>query len=304
MKKQKGSLTVEAIISFTAFLMASFLMLHLVKLTMISLALNNATAETAKQLATAAYPIAWVNSQQAATEKKMDKIAKEGIPLSRLLGTEGGNENAAAFFLSSSPLATSWDSMVQQLMANGVNAIEQIFYDLKGKVGQVIAAQVLNGYLEASGLPFDRSRVRLLVVKLPQTDAEFQTMGNFTLPGKKDTLTLTAGADGAFGQDDVVICTAYDYALALPMLPKVELTLRSTAIEHAWLHGCQARTNRKEGLTLDIFQNKVYVATGGYGKKYHRSTDCPSFGNAYDTTPIDLAVAKSRGFEPCRTCKP
>src|SRR5699024_6757367 len=85
---QRGSLTVEAIISFTVFLMVSFLMLHLVKLTMLSMALQNATTETAKQIATAAYPIAWVNVARTSTEEKVDDLIEENVTLDKLLGTE------------------------------------------------------------------------------------------------------------------------------------------------------------------------------------------------------------------------
>ena len=73
-KKRKGSLTVEATISFTVFIGFSFLMLTLVKLVLVMTILNNATAETAKTLASSGYVIAIVNGYQENFEKEMKNV--------------------------------------------------------------------------------------------------------------------------------------------------------------------------------------------------------------------------------------
>lgn len=76
--KHKGSLTVEAVIAFTTFLGVSFILLHLVKLVTLTMVLDNAAAETAKQIATAAYPIGMFNAVQG----KMESQAAENAPVS------------------------------------------------------------------------------------------------------------------------------------------------------------------------------------------------------------------------------
>lgn len=312
-KQETGSLTVEAIISFTAFLMASFLMLHLVKLTMLSLVLQSAVSETAKQMATAAYPMVVVNSLQETGEDQVQSwIDETGATLESLLS--GGEIGGMAGQLLGEGAGGSVDllSAVQEFMGQGQDALLQAVGQLKGMVGIQLAAHLMDGYLEASGLPFDQTRVRFRVVKLPQTKGEFEAMSSYTIPGKRTQLVLQGASasdatDGDYNQDDVVICAEYDYVLALPMLPKIELTLRSVAVEHAWLAGCQVRTVRKEGLGEDwIFENKVFIATGGYGKCFHRE-DCRMIDLrkiGYTPAGMNRETAVEQGFQPCKTCNP
>lgn len=304
-KRQRGSLTVEAILSFTVFLMVSFLMLHLVKLTMLSVALQNAVSETAKQIATAAYPIVWVNGLQEQAEDKTYEIAENGIPMDELLGEDIGGA-AEQFLLGTG--GGDWQTVVQDFMQQGTDALWGLFDTLKGELSVQLAAHLLDGYLETSGLPFDAGNVVLRVVKLPQTDGEFNR-ANYRLEGQKDDLEFIKasepdGTDQHYNQDDVIICAEYSYRIALPLIPAVELTLRSTAVEHAWLTGCLIRTSRTEGLKLDGLQEaKVSVATGGYGKCYHRK-DCYTLGNASGTEEISLKQAQERGLRPCKVCSP
>lgn len=306
--RQRGSLTVEAIISFTVFLMVSFLMLHLVKLTMLSLALQNATAETAKQIATAAYPIAWVNVAQSAAEDKTDELIEENISLDKLVGSEIGGIAGQLLGGEDSP-AASLESTIQDVMKQGADAIWNIFGEIKGSVMTQITANVLDGYLDASNLTFDKSRVRLRIVKIPQTDSEFDGT-ELQIEGKKDDLTLIKASspdstDNHYNQDDVVICAEYDYEIALPMLPNIELTLRSVAIEHAWLTGCLVRTERDEGLSPDsLVSDTVYIASGGYGQCFHRD-GCRMVnlrtGNAPRAMSREDAVKQ---YRPCKVCNP
>lgn len=306
MKKEKGSLTVEAVISFTVFLMVTFLMLHLVKLTMISLTLHNATAETAKQIATAAYPITWANALQTKGEAKADEVIED--PLSTLLGEENSR---AAQMLGATPGGADLVKVISDYIGEGEDGLFKIFYNLKGKVAQKIAANILNGYLETSGIAFNKDNVRFRIVKLPQTDKEFELTDSYTLAGKKNNLVIQKASakdakDNCFNQDDIVICTEYDYELALPMLPKIELTLRSVAIEHGWLTGCLIKTERKEGLgESELFDDKVYVATGGYGKCFHRK-DCRmiNLSSGYDASGKNRSIAVKEGLRPCKVCNP
>jgi hypothetical protein len=314
-KKEKGSLTIEAIISFTVFIAVSFLMLHLVKLTMLSLALQNATSETAKQIATASYPMVVVNTLQSQTETKIHKISEEtGETLTSLL-EEYEVDDTLAMLTGAAESGTGDGSsmtanMITSIMNKGENFISSLFASLKGKAGVQIAAKIMDGYLEASNIPFDKNRVKIRIVKLPETDAEFNAVGDYSIKGKKDDLILKAASlpdakDNDFNKDDIVICAEYDYKIALPMIPAIELTLRSVSIEHAWLEGCQVRTNRKEGLD-ELFDDKVYIAGGGSGKNYHRK-DCRMMtlnGMGYTPYGINRDVAISQKYTPCQTCNP
>ena len=304
---QRGSLTVEAIISFTVFLMVSFLMLHLVKLTMLSMALQNATTETAKQIATAAYPIAWVNVAQTSTEEKVDDLIEENVTLDKLLGTEVDSIAGQLLGAENRP-AADLESTIQNVMKQGADYIWNIFGDIKGDIMQKITANVLNDYLDASNLTFDKSKVRLRFVKIPQTDSEFEHT-ELQVEGKKDSLKLVKasspdGTDNHYNQDDVVICTEYDYQIALPMLPKIELTLRSVSIEHAWLTGCLVRTNREEGLNIDLVDSTVYIASGGYGQCFHRD-GCRMVNLRSGKVPVSMSRAEAvKNYRPCKVCNP
>ena len=116
-KKDKGSLTIEAIISFTVFLMVSFLMLQLVKLTMISLVMNSCTQETAKQLATSSYPLVMVNDLIDETGEKI-----EGL---------GEMSSSVSSITSSMSVDPTLDSIIGSKL-NAVSGASDLFSKLKG----------------------------------------------------------------------------------------------------------------------------------------------------------------------------
>lgn len=70
-KNAKGALTVEACISFSFFICLFFLLLFFVKTVCIHMTLDHAVNETAKQIATSAYPVSILNEKE---EDFADKI--------------------------------------------------------------------------------------------------------------------------------------------------------------------------------------------------------------------------------------
>lgn len=306
---EKGSLTIEAIISFTVFLAVSFLMLQLVKLTMISLVMNSCTQETAKQLATSCYPIVEVNEVISDVNGRISGISTSlpdalkdssgSGPLGSIMGAEISNVSGIS-------------ELFQKLVDIANDGVMSIFRGLKGKAGIYITAKIMDEYLDSSGFAFDKDKVVFRVVQLPLTEGEYKSLSGYTVKGEKNDLILkpssdSEGFDGDFNRDDVVVCAEYDYKVVLPMIPAISLKLRSTAVEHAWLGGCAATTSKEVGLKDRIFSDSVYMATGGYGKCYHRK-DCvtlkSSKSHGFTATEINLSVAKAEGLKPCKKCNP
>lgn len=306
---EKGSLTIEAIISFTVFLAVSFLMLQLVKLTMISLVMNSCTQETAKQLATSCYPIVEVNEVISDVNVKISDISTS---VTDALKEQSGSDALGSIMGAETDTVSGVSELFQKLVGIANDGVMSIFRGLKGKAGIYITAKIMDGYLDSSGFAFDKDKVVFRVVQLPLTEGEYKNFIGYTVKGEKNDLVLkpssdSEGFDGDFNRDDVVVCAEYDYKVVLPMIPAISLKLRSTAVEHAWLGGCSSTTSKEAGLKDKIFSDSVYVSTGGYGKSYHRE-DCitlkSSKSNGYTAAGINLSVAKANGLKPCKVCNP
>lgn len=312
MKGKKGSLTVEAIISFTVFISVMFLLLTLVKLVLTMTILNNATVETAKTFATGAYPISILNEKQAGIEKKADAIQpanlqeslKASVSSGIITQLLGGDWKKMAAGSAASTLTDLIEGAAVEL---GKNAV----YQLKGQTVNYLCGKVLQGYVENCGIRIDPEKLMLRAVKIPETETEFKSLHGESM-SLSDSGGLTAAAasgpfakDGDFNAEDVLICLEYPYEIALPLLPSFTVTLRSVSVEHAWLHGTSAGPKRTEGICVqDILFGKetvVYVATGGHGKRYHKET-CSTLWSSY--TSESLSVAKAAGLTPCKVCNP
>lgn len=312
MRKEKASLTVEAIISFTIFLTTMFLLLNIVKLVLLMTILNNATAETAKTVATASYPIAIINEMQAGQEKKIDNLEPENLEAA----LKGGVTNSVIADLMGgnglSAVKGSGISAVKNLIEGFiVEKTRGIVYDLKGHAANYICGNILKSYLDDCGIKVDPALLILRVVKIPETEKEYDWYHseamNLSEKGELQAKpsTSSSGTDGDFNADDVVICVEYPYKIALPFLPTIELTLRSVAIEHAWLHGTSSGPKRTEGIKIgDLLfagSKPVYVGSAGTGGRYH-TENCPTLWRGSDR--LSIAEAKNRGLTECKVCKP
>lgn len=313
MHRKKGSLTVEAIISFTVFISVMFLLLTLVKLVLAMMILNNAAIETAKTIATGAYPISLVNELQEGLETKAEKATPQNLmesisgsftPTGILNDLTGGNGKITG--------GRATEAVKEYIEGVGVGMVQELAYQLKGQAVNALAGKLIEGYVEDCGLPMDYERLTLRAIKLPQTDAEFKAVYSGALP-LSESGTLQAapssepdGTDGDFNAEDVLVCLEYDYQMALPFLPAFNLTLRSVSVEHAWIHGTGGgAAKRTEGIDISSFWNGkgYYVATGGYGKRYHLE-GCSALNLANGKKAVTHQEAINSGFTPCKICNP
>jgi len=313
--KKKGSLSVEAVISFTVFLGVSFLLLTLVKLVLVMVILNNAAVETAKTIATAGYPIAMLNE---VIEEKGEEQIKKTEPASIEASVKGAGVNAAlTTFMkgdTKKAVGASAGSMITDLVGGiTVSLLDEAYYSLKGQGVNWLCGQIVKGYVEDCGLNIDQTRLVLRAAKIPERDMEFKTVHSGAL-NLSESGTLTAapsaepnGTDGDFNAADVLICLEYPYEIALPLIPSVTVTLRSVALEHAWVNGTATGPKRTEGIEVNnlLFGKDVYKSGGGAGKCYHAREDCISllrWKGTYEPQKISYTTARSSGLKPCKIC--
>jgi hypothetical protein len=313
LRKNKGSLTVEAVISFTVFLSVMFLLLTMVKLVLVMTILNNAAVETAKTVATSiSYPVAIINGmEESKFEKKLENLEATSVKES---GATALQDSALSLFLGGtnglkSSLKTSATTNLTNIMEGlAVNLFKEDFYEFKGETEQAICAKLVQDYISDCGINFDEDKLLIRAVKFPETKEEYATVHTASLSLSEDgslVATPSSGAsatDGDFNADDVIICLEYPYQIAMPFLPSFEVTLRSTAVEHPWLNGTGTGSTRSEGINIKYLLAKtVYVGAKGMSKCYHLE-NCMTLWQGSKSMSLQQAAAAK--LEPCKVCNP
>jgi len=302
-KKNRGSLTVEAVISVTVFISVMFMLLTMVKMVLFMTVLNNATVETAKILATSGYPIVLLNDLQ---EDTLDTTAKQFEPASLQQSLQTGlTDTFLTGIFSGNVIKTGAQNVAGALTGFIEGAIAQIGSQLasevKAGIAQNLCATLVKEYVEDCGLYIDQEKLILRAVKIPETNVEFTARGGAVMPLSADG-ALQAQPGIHFGQDDVVVCLEYPYEIALPLLPAFEVTLRSTSVERAWVNGTGSGPVRTEGIDVSNWLDKaIYEGSGGYSKRYHRR-DCITIKGHSRLVTVSDAIA--RKLTPCKVCQP
>lgn len=315
--KRSGSLSVEATISFAVFIGVMFLLLNIVKLTLFMIILNNAAAETAKTIATLGYPITFLNEAQSGIEEKAEYLRGGNLSDAAGSGVQGGFGD----ILGASPerlqemvqSGGASDYVKNKLMNAAVDIVSGAAYTLKGAAIKGLVGWFVKNALDNASLDFNPDALYMRMAKIPVTEAEYNAI--YTDPvslSKQGTLTAKPaskhnGADGDFNAEDVVICLEYPVVVIVPVFRGVKVTLRSVAVEHAWLHGVCDGPKRTEGIDLTEFlygdDIQVYVAVGGHGERYHATDKCMALWKN-SKQPISRSAAIKDGFTPCKICKP
>lgn len=315
MKKFRGSLSLEAVISFTVFISFMFVLMMMVKFAIIRVALNSAVSETAKQIATQAYPLSYLIEWEDSTGKKVEAYEKE---MSLLDGVENSkiSENVGALFNLDEKTSTGIVSVAtkaKDILMGGdkANTAAESFLldtlaELEKKAGTALVCMIFNGCLDNSHVNFNKENITVSVAKLPMSERAFESIGN----GKGYKSLELKKEDNNYNSEDVVVAAEYKYVLAFPFLPSFDITMREVAVEHAWLYGGNGTiTNRKEGLDVNALKDfvfgkgeRVYLGSMLTGKKYHKK-DCRTLkrcGGIMTTKEI----AEEDGYTPCKVCWP
>lgn len=310
-KKIKASLAIEATISFTVFLCFMFILISMVKLSMIYITLNDVTSETVKKIAGMSYPISYVNEMidenVMSLKKKTNLTDMANNSISELSKKTGG----ATSILQEMGLGININSGIEGILNNinsmKDNLIDSVInklFDFKNEKQTELAAQIYSELLDATNMPIDKSKVKVKYFTLPQSSTEFNGQ-------KANIMAVTGLEEDKLSKDDVMLVVEYDYQILVPFFPAYDVKLKSMAIERAWLNGGNHVTpSAREGIPLKL-EYKVCITISGNGEKYHRYTngkaDCMTMKAAQKNGKVQAMTveeAKNKGYPPCSVCKP
>ncbi|MCX7710831.1 MAG: hypothetical protein N2484_13410 [Clostridia bacterium] len=304
----KGALTVEACIALPVFLGFFLLLLFLIKISCMNILLDHAVNETAKQIATSAYPISFVNEYEdkIIEEYGAEKVRslKDGIQgiafdtakeikqnvLGEVLSGKAGKDTVNTL------LKSAGSSLKKGIGGTLAGLLKDSYWQLKDQGKYSIVQNSMGKFLEESLI--DSKELRLRLVEFPQGDQEFEACKN---SNDYNATGLRPGKD--FGKDDVVIQLEYRYEFTFPVFGKKQILFRHTAIEKGWLHGSNGvYTEKKEGLELeDLGKTEETVYVTRTGEKYHKK-GCRYLSRS--KIPINLEDAVDQGYVACKVCKP
>lgn len=301
MKKEKGSLAIEATISFTVFLCFMFVLMTIVKLSMVYITLNDVTSETVKKVAGMSYPLSYVNdfvNDEAAKANNFVDEKKKSI-------TDLANENGVESILQELGFDGGIESIIgsaEDILGDFTNKILSKLEEFKINKQTELAANIYSKLLDDTSMPIDKSKVNVKYFTLPQSNAEFEY-------SKSIAANLTNLEENKLDKDDVILAVEYDYTITVPFFPAYDVKLKSMAVEKAWLYGGNhVVPAKREGIKVDVVESKiVYYTNTGKGKKYHREncmTLIRSEKNGNKRFTSEVLAAKKKGLQPCLVCKP
>lgn len=305
MKRIKGSLALEAVIAFTVFLSFMFMLLMLVKMSLVAITLDSVTAEAAKQIATSAYPIGLFNKMADENAEKVESYEKITGFTDSLIDTTSNSifnyytsatsaeadnaSNDGVLGIISIPLKYGMSKLGQMLIDGTTNLIGE-------KGNEWVRSNIIQG-LEDYNSGMDLSKLELTVCKFPLPQNTYDSGCN------SEGYTKMGLTKSDFGADDVVVGLTYDYELSLPFLPTFNIKLKSLAIEHAWVKGGNPQTvSEHEGIDIEstLFGKKYYyTGIDGYSKKYHKA-NCMTLWRGKKA----ISKYEAAGMSPCDLCKP
>lgn len=282
-KCEAGIITVEACISLPIFLSFFFLLLFVTKVACILVALDHAASQTASHLATASYPLTFVNEyiDERIEEVSIINFVQPGsIKLTDAVSAELKKDSLAGIVWGSIKNDTAqalFQAVKRQVPENSLESLDSVIKDIfltqyesltnAGK--NQLAGHLVNNYLDFKHLNPDNLTIRL--VELPKGEAEFNHR-------KADLIYQEIGLipERDFNRDDVVIQLEYEINIPIPFFQDRSAKLRATAIERAWSQGGNGiYTSKEEGLDwLKKGQEQKYVYKARTGIKYHTKKDC------------------------------
>ncbi|MCD7904981.1 MAG: pilus assembly protein [Clostridiales bacterium] len=271
-KGLKGALALEAAIAFTVFLCFMFILMAVVRLAMVYITINDVTSETAKRIAGMSYIVQFVNDlyddkvsdlEDAVKVKKFSfKAVKKtsnasSSSTSSVLQYLGLNITNKALNLSG--LQDTIDNFTESTIESILGKAESFVMDKQ----QELLYSVYTGLLEETGASINSDDVTVVFFTLPLSETAFDN--------QKEAIAETTG----FGEDDlnrndVILIVEYNYTINVPFFPSYDVTLRSTAVERAWVNGGSHVTpSDRESVDISSVVGKIVYHTP-QGKKYHK----------------------------------
>lgn len=286
----KGSLTVEACITFPIFLCFLLFFVVIIQGAIIQIQLDYAVNETAKELAASAYPLALLNEYE-------DQLKENYSPAQVFSDQETKNfqelnfstENFFTRFLSGQidilDLKSIFTSLSEPLLLdNLIFSLYPQYQQFKAEGQYVYAGYVLDKFINSHLI--NKQKLFLEYVKFPQSDLEY---------------LRTETEEEAFNQDDIVIEVKYEFTIPLPFFYQ-NLVFKHMAVEKAWLKGRNGVITRsEEGLDFNESEEETeYVYKARTGKKYHRYQHCDYLEKSCIT--LTLKEALELGLTEHKNC--
>ncbi len=307
-KRKRGSLTVEAVISFAVFVSFMFMLLSMVKISLVKITLENAVSETAKYIASASYPIGMFNDIAEDSNRTVEADITE-FKLGKDIQAKGIEALFDSLFADSEASALkSIDDGINGIFGvitdAGTNMLKSVVLtgveNLITKEGSKVAGNIVSEVIDNSYVSIDKDNLTVTIAKLPVPEQTYNISYNTS------QFTDMGLTKNDFNEDDVVIGVEYVYKLALPFLTTIDVKMREVAVEHAWVNGGAGNvTTRTEGLNFsDILDNilggeTVYVTnTGG---KYHKENCYYLWGSKNEYKKSSAIVS---GYRACKKCAP
>lgn len=322
---RKGSVTIEACLVLPFFLCFFILLAFTIKAAGISIVLNHAANETAKQLASCCYPLSYINKLE---DEKISKYTGSKIPTVQeeldnakeyaanglkdtLIKTISGESFGSGL---KSSLNTTVMSIIEDIGRGAagtlIDGYSESYFKVKSQTGRSIIKTIVEGYCGNSLI--NKDRIRYLLAELPKSQAELNNRKN-----DHDYVKVCSELGFHPEKDDVVVVLEYDVRLSLPFFGSRSIAIGSTAVERAWMQG-HLTTNATGGIQADKTgdietstsgskevtagspdEKEVVVYITKTGTKYHFD-GCDYLSKSQ--IPILLEEAIRRGYEPCKVC--
>ncbi len=305
--KKKGSLTVEAVISFSIFISFMFLLLTMVKISLTKIALENAVSETAKYIATASYPIGMFNDISEDSNKTVKADITE-FKLGKDIQAKGIEALYDSLFADSEAaslksLDKGIDNMFEVITNAGTNMLKAVVLNgvenLITKEGSKVVGNIISEVIDNSYVSIDKDNLTVKIAKLPVPKQTYNISYNTS------QFTDMGITKNDFNEDDVVIGVEYAYKLTLPFITTIDIKMREVAVEHAWVNGGAGNvTTRKEGLKMSDLENAIFGSEVVYvtatGKKYHKENCYYLWASKIKRYKNDVKGS----YEACKKCAP
>lgn len=325
---KKGSVTIEACLSFPVFLCLFLVLMFLIRLVSIDVTLGHAADETAKQVAAAVYPVKFINQLEneafldngdytmiPSFDKELESVKNSlisssgeyaGNIFSALLTggiSQVGNADSVSADLFKSIFERTLEELKLGMKSYITGKLGTGYYDIKTKLKYMAVKALVEKFVKGGYIHKDR--IEYAFIQFPQSTIEH------IIRAKDSTYERAWKASGYCpDQQDVVVVLKYRVKIPIPFFDNREIILTHMAVEKAWLNGSNGvysvdssgGSAGDDSATLednDRVPGSEIVFITETGSKYHKS-DCPCLSSS--RIPIKLSQAQEKGYQKCRVC--
>ncbi len=342
-RQHAGSVTVEASVAMPFFVIFVMLFVFLIKAAWVSLDLNYAVNETARQIASVCYPISFINEAEDAAASEMNLVIGSNTPDEGVStdSSTGWTERLSLGFIQrlAEGSTTGFDSgdILKEVISviSGVisektiySAIERfagMYYRLRTEAEYAATDSIFRSYLAGTSVP--GTSTTILYARFPQSNYRYAMEKAGSSPGGGIGIPH---AEALISADDVVVSALCTLKIPLPFIGGRELHIRHTAVEKACLKGYDrgqesflipfSKTDgdpgNKEaeniniigqgdyGSAIDELHQDLIAVTVYITRTGTRYHRCGCRYLARSCIPVKETEAVGKGYVSCRVCDP